>query len=172
MNPFNSSKYDELTRRQFVSNAARAYLGVHLFPMLGSSIASGAPSPVGAKAKNVIYLYMNGGMSHLDTFDPKPKKKDVMGETEVIPSSADDIFVGGHLQKTAEVMDQVCVVNSMTSKQGAHEQGRYMMHTSYAMRGTVKHPSIGAWTLKLAGRENPDIPGYVSINSSPESTGG
>lgn len=172
MNPFNSSKHDELTRRQFASNAARAYLGVHLLPMLGSSVASAAPSPSGAKAKNVIYLYMAGGMSHLDTFDPKPKKKEVMGETEAIASSADDIFVGGKLAKTSEVMDKVCVVNSMTSKQGAHEQGAYMMHTSYAMRGTVKHPSLGAWTLKLAGRENPEIPGYVAINSSPEMTSG
>lgn len=172
MDPFNSSKHDELTRRQFVSNAAKAYLGVHLFPMLGSSIATAAPNSAGAKAKNVIYLYMSGGMSHLDTFDPKPKKKEVMGETEAIATSADDVFVGGHLKKTSEIMDKVCVVNSMTSKQGAHEQGAYMMHTSYAMRGTVKHPSIGAWTLKLAGRENPEIPGYVAINSSPEMTSG
>ncbi|MGB1130056.1 MAG: DUF1501 domain-containing protein [Haloferula sp.] len=172
MDPFYSSKHDELTRRQFVSNAAKAYLGVHLFPMLGASVASAAPTSAAAKAKSVIYLYMSGGMSHLDTFDPKPKKKEVMGETEAIASSADDVFVGGHLKKTAEIMDKVCVVNSMTSKQGAHEQGAYMMHTSYAMRGTVKHPSIGAWTLKLGGRNNPDIPGYVAINSSPEMTSG
>ena len=71
MNPY--LKADELTRRQFVSNAARAYLGVHLFPMLGSNLASAAPAAAakGGTAKSVTYLNMSGGMSHLDTFDPK-----------------------------------------------------------------------------------------------------
>ncbi|BCX47013.1 hypothetical protein HAHE_09210 [Haloferula helveola] len=172
MSTFEPNRHDELTRRTFISNAARWYLGVNLAPMLGSSIASAAPAPTGAKAKNVIYLYMSGGMSHLDTFDPKPKKKEVMGPVETLDTSATDVFVGSYLPKTAKVMDKVCVVNSMNSKQGAHEQGTYMMHTSYAMRGTVKHPSLGAWVLKLGGRINPDIPGYVAISASPDVTGG
>ena len=94
MNPF--IKPDEFTRRQFLSNAARTYLGVHLFPMVGVGIAEAAPASAAqvAKAKHVIYLYMSGGMSHIDTFDTKPKKKEVMGKTEAIASSADDIMVG------------------------------------------------------------------------------
>ncbi len=172
MNPF--LKADELTRRQFVSNAARAYLGVHLFPMLGTSLASAAPEAAakGGKAKNVIYLFMAGGMSHVDTFDPKPKKKEVMGKTEAIPTKADGIMVGHYLKKTAEVMDKVCVVNSMNSTQGAHEQGTYTMHTSYDMRGTIKHPSLGSWVVKLGGRIHPELPGFVAVNSSAEVTGG
>ncbi len=172
MNPF--LKADELTRRQFVSNAARAYLGVHLFPMLGSTLASAAPTErvKGGKAKNVIYLYMSGGMSHIDTFDPKPKKKDVMGKTEAIPTKASDVMLGHYLQKTAAVMDKVCVINSMNSNQGAHEQGSYIMHTSYDMRGTIKHPSLGSWVLRLGGRIHPELPGFVAINSSPDHTGG
>lgn len=168
----NHNSHDELTRRHFMSNAARWYLGVHLAPMFGASVATATNTPTEAKAKNVIYLYMSGGMSHLDTFDPKPRKKEVMGPIEAISSKADDILVGQHLPKTADVMDKVCVINSMSSKQGAHEQGSYIMHTSYAMRGTVKHPSLGAWVLKLGGRMNPDIPGYVAINSSADLTGG
>lgn len=171
MNPF--LKADELTRRQFVSNAARAYLGVHLFPMLGSSVASAAPAAVkGGTAKSVIYLYMNGGMSHVDTFDPKPKNKDVMGKTEAIPTKVDGVMVGHYLPKTAQVMEHVCVVNSMNSTQGAHEQGAYSMHTSYEMRGTIKHPALGAWAVKLGGRIHPELPGFVAINSSPDHTGG
>ena len=172
MNPF--LKADELTRRQFVSNAARAYLGVHLFPMLGGSLASAAPEGTvkGGKAKNVIYLFMAGGMSHVDTFDPKPKKKEVMGKTEAIPTKADGIMVGHYLKKTADVMDKVCVVNSMNSTQGAHEQGAYIMHTSYDMRGTIKHPSLGSWVVKLGGRIHPELPGFVAVNSAPEVTGG
>ena len=172
MNPY--LKTDELTRRQFVSNAARAYLGVHLFPMLGSTLASAAPEAAakGGTAKSVIYLYMSGGMSHLDTFDPKPKKKDVMGKTEAIPTSADGIMIGHYLKKTAAVMDKVCVINSMNSTQGAHEQGSYIMHTSYSLRGTIKHPSLGAWVLKLGGRIHPELPGFVAVNSAPELAGG
>lgn len=172
MNSSDFNRYDEQTRRRFISNAAKMYLGVNLFPALGSSIASAAPSAAGTpKAKSVIYLYMSGGMSHLDTFDPK-KKKEVMGPTEAIPTKATDIMVGKWLPKTAGVMDKVCVVNSMTSRQGAHEQGTYIMHTSYDMRGTVKHPSLGAWVMKLGGRHNPEIPGYVAIDSSQEYSGG
>ena len=173
MNSSDFNRYDETTRRRFMSNAAKMYLGVNLFPMLGSSIAGAAPAAPAAtpKAKSVIYLYMSGGMSHLDTFDPK-KKKEVMGKTEAIPTKATDIMIGKWLPKTAEVMDKVCVVNSMTSRQGAHEQGTYMMHTSYDMRGTVKHPSLGAWVMMLGGRHNPEIPGYVAIDSSQEYSGG
>ncbi|MBC8127250.1 MAG: DUF1501 domain-containing protein [Gloeobacteraceae cyanobacterium ES-bin-144] len=172
MNHF--QKADELTRRQFVSNAARAYLGVHLFPMLGGALASADPTQAtkGGTAKSVIYLYMSGGMSHVDTFDPKPKKKDVMGKTETISTKADDVMLGHYLPKTAAVMDKVCVINSMNSTQGAHEQGSYIMHTSYALRGTIKHPSLGAWVMKLGGRIHPELPGFVAIDSSPDLTGG
>ena len=171
----NFSKADELTRRQFVSNAARAYLGVHLFPMLGGTVASAAPeatAPGGGKAKNVIYLFMSGGMSHIDTFDPKPKKKEVMGKTEAIATKADGIQLGHYLKKTAEVTDKLCIINSMNSTQGAHEQGAYIMHTSYDMRGTIKHPSLGSWVVRLGGRIHPELPGFVAVNSSPDHTGG
>lgn len=166
-------KADEIARRTFLSNAARTLLGVHLFPMLGPSIAGAAPaSNAKAKAKHVIYLFMSGGMSHVDTFDPKPKKKDVMGKTEAIATKADGVQVGHYLKKTAEVMDKVCVINSMNSTQGAHEQGSYIMHTSYGLRGTIQHPSLGSWVLKLGGRIHPELPGFVAIDSSPELTGG
>jgi hypothetical protein len=169
-----SHRADELTRRQFLSNAASAYLGVHLFPMLGNSLASAAPvtAGTGGTAKSVIYLFMAGGMSHVDTFDPKPKKKEIMGKTEAIPTRVDDIMLGHYLPKTAKVMDKVCLIRSMNSTQGAHEQGSYVMHTSYDSRGTIKHPSLGSWVLRLGGRIHPELPGFVSINSAPENTGG
>ncbi|RYD61508.1 MAG: DUF1501 domain-containing protein [Verrucomicrobiaceae bacterium] len=175
MNASDLNRLDEPTRRRFITNAAKMYLGVQLMPFFNSA-ASAAPAAaqeaVKAKAKAVIYLYMSGGMSHLDTFDPKPKKKEVMGPMEALPTKASDIFVGKYLPKTAEVMDKVCVINSMTSRQGAHEQGTYIMHTSYEMRGTVKHPSLGAWVMKLGGRSNPEIPGFVAIDSSADTSGG
>lgn len=173
MNRNDLLKADEGSRRAFIRNAARVCLGVQVMPFFGSlSAAAEAAIRADAKAKHVIYLFMNGGMSHLDTFDPKPKKKDVMGPMEAIPTKADGILVGLHLPKTAQVMDKVCVINSMNSTQGAHEQGSYVMHTSYAMRGTIKHPALGAWIMKLGGRLNPDIPGFVAIDTASDQSGG
>ncbi|MGJ8634705.1 MAG: DUF1501 domain-containing protein [Luteolibacter sp.] len=167
------NKTDEPTRRQFMLNAARAYLGVHLFPMMGSTVASAAPDGTakGAKAKHVIYLYMAGGMSHLDTFDPKPKNKDVMGPTETMMGSA-DMEISKFLPKTAEVMDKACVISSLNSTQGAHEQGSYIMHTSYTKRGTIKHPALGSWVVKLGGRLHPELPGFVAIDTPGDQSGG
>jgi hypothetical protein len=127
-----------------------------------------ACSSCAATASSVIYLFMSGGMSHLDTFDPKPKRKDLMGRTEVIGSSADGIQVSGFLPKSAAVMDKVCVINSMTSTDGAHEHGSYILHTSFPMRGTVEHPALGAWVIKLGGKLKQDIPGFVAIDTPAE----
>lgn len=170
----NFSHSDEISRRSFLSTAARTCLGVHLFPLIGSHVAEAAPATLAAnaKAKHIIYLFMSGGMSHIDTFDPKPKKKDVMGKTTVIPTKATDVLLGHYLPKTAAIMDQVCLINSMTSIQGAHEQGAYIMHTSYAMRGNIKHPAMGSWVMKLRDRLNPDIPGFVSIDTPADHSGG
>ncbi|MEY3395473.1 MAG: hypothetical protein RL346_1709 [Verrucomicrobiota bacterium] len=173
MNSGNFNKADELTRRQFMLNAARSYLGVHLFPMLGSSVASAAAPGSGAatRAKHVIYLFMHGGMSHLDTFDPKPKKKAVMGPTKTIVGKA-GVEISGYLPKTAEVTDKMCILNSLSSTQGAHEQGTYVMHHSYSPRGTIRHPALGSWVLKLGGRLHPDLPGFVAVNTAPAVTSG
>ena len=71
-------KSDELERRRFVSLAAKGLLGVSILPWANSPSLQGAglglnrPLNHAPKAKNVIYLYMSGGMTHLDTFDPKP----------------------------------------------------------------------------------------------------
>lgn len=163
-------RQDEPNRRAFLSHAAKVLLGVHLAPGF-APLVTAAPGRE-KKAKHVIYLFMAGGMSHVDTFDPKPRKKSIMGKTEAIATSADGIQIGHYLPETAKIMNKVCVINSMNSTQGAHEQGAYIMHTSYGMRGTIQHPSLGSWILKLGGRIHPELPGYVAIDSSPELTGG
>lgn len=167
---------DELTRRNFITNAARSYLGVSLGPILGATIASPAfaKSTIngGGKADHVIFLNMAGGMSHIDTFDPKPHKKDIQGPVEVIKTAADGVQVTQYLPQTAKIMDHASVINSMTSTQGAHEQGQYFLHRSYPMRGTIVHPSMGAWVNKTKGRKNPSIPGFVAIGGSPDQASG
>ena len=87
-------KQDELTRRQIMANAARSYLGVTVAPMLGGTLATGALGAPkkgvgpGKVAEHVIFLNMQGGMSHLDTFDPKPRNKEAVSYTHLtLPTS-------------------------------------------------------------------------------------
>ena len=158
-------KANELDRRHFMINSARTFLGVSLSPMLGSSIASAAipgQGHNGGKAKAVIFLNMSGGMSHLDTFDLKPRKPEVQGPVKGISTSA-DFQISEYLPELAKQMHHCAVINSMNTTQGAHEQGQYILHRSYAQRGTIVHPTMGAWVLKLGGRRNKSVPGYVAV---------
>lgn len=107
---------------------------------------------------------MAGGMSHLDTFDVKPGS-DSMGSIGTTPSSVDDFQVGEYLQRTGQLMDKFAVINSMNSTAGAHEQGNYFMHTSYSLRGTIRHPAMGAWLLKFKGKGNERLPGNIVIGN-------
>jgi hypothetical protein len=162
--------HSDLTRRGFISNAAKTFLGVGLLPAAHQSgaLAAGAgasPYKQVASAKNVIYLYMNGGMSHLDTFDPKPGH-DCMGPTKAIKTNADGIQISEYLPRMAGQMDKAAVIRSMISTQGAHKQGNYFMHTSYALRGTIRHPSMAAWLLTFQGKNNTTLPGNVMIGDN------
>src|SRR5205085_9153651 len=120
----------------FLSNAAYSLLGVGGLPLLESlALAQDAQKPDApavlrpATAKNVIYLYMSGGMTHLDTFDLKPGAA-TQGPTQAIKTSADGVQISSHLPNLAKLMDKVAVINSLNSTQGAHAQGQYYMHTS------------------------------------------
>lgn len=173
------NKGDEVSRRQFLATTAKSCLGVSVLPMLGNTIATSdtfgaaAPPMRPHAAKSVIYLNMSGGMSHLDTFDPKPGNKDIQGPTPVIDTSADGIQISGYLPKTASMMHHATVFRGMYTNQGAHEQGQYLIHRSYPMRGTIVHPALGAWVMRLSGRRNTTIPGFVTIGGSADNaTGG
>ena len=165
----NSSLFsDELNRRRFVSLAAKSFLGVSILPWASHSSLSGAglglnrPLNHAPKAKNVIYLYMSGGMTHLDTFDPK-SGAETGGPTQTIKTNADGVQLAENLPLLANHANKVAVIRGMTSTKGAHQQGNYFMHTSYAQRATIVHPSMGAWMTRLDGRFNPTLPGAVVV---------
>lgn len=163
----NPNAFSDLSRRDFTARVAAATLGVGLLPsarMFAAGEGASAAKNANVKAKNVIYLYMAGGMSHLDTFDVKPGAE-VMGATETIASKVDGYHVGGGLRRTAQLMDKFAVVNSMNSTAGAHEQGNYFMHTSYSLRGTIRHPAMGAWLQKFNGKGNERLPSNVVIGN-------
>ena len=157
---------DQTSRRSFVETIARSAFGVSILPISESLFGSAAQaaSPLAAinKAEHVVYLMMNGAMSHIDTFDPKPGK-DEGGETKAIQTSVAGVKIGEHLPELASRMDQLAVIRSMTTETGAHEQGRYLMRTSYKMIGTIRHPFLGSWLTHFEGKQNKDLPGSVVI---------
>jgi len=144
---------NELSRRTVMTRMAQSCLGVgllpsmqHLFSANARAAGEGAATAMQAPtARNVIFLYMTGGQSHLDTWDPKPGNTEVMGATKAIKTSADGVLIGEYLPRTARLMHQACVINSMATNTAAHEQANYFMHTSYGLRSTIKHPGLGSW---------------------------
>jgi len=161
-------KADEIGRRQFLAEAAQKYLGVTVGPMLGATLASEAlaqNAAKGGKAEHVIFLNMSGGMSHIDTFDVK-SNKEIQGPVKHIGSKA-GYEISEYLPKIAKITDKMCVINSMTSRQGAHRPGQYLLKRSYTPRGTTQHPAMGAWVVRMKGRKNTTLPAFVTVNGDP-----
>lgn len=166
-----ASQLDQPARRAFLSQAAQAFLGVAALPFAGISKSAIAAATQPASAKRVIYLYMGGGMSHIDTFDTKPGS-DTQGPVESIRTNVSDIRVSQFFPEMAKQMDKVCVINSLNSTQGAHAQGRYFMHTSYFLRGTIKHPDLGAYSSLFLPKLNGMLPSNVKIGGNSSGLGG
>lgn len=157
----------DLSRREFATRAARSLLGVSLLPgwARGAGTAVAPRPPQVATAKQVIYLYMAGGQSHLDTWDPKESGK-TAGPVKPIATSVDGVRVSEYLPLSAKQMHHVAVIRSLASNQGAHEQGNYFMHTSYAPRGTIRHPGLGAWLHLFQQASGHDtLPNYVYVGN-------
>jgi len=152
----------DCNRRRFIELAAGSFLGVSASNSFGAA-GGKSPFPLPADpAKQLIYLYMEGGMSHIDTFDLKTGH-DNQGSTRPINTNVDGIRISSHLPNLARHADKLCIVNSLTSTAGDHEKGNYFMHTSYQQRATIRHPGIGSWYHKLKGKLNPTLPASVFI---------
>jgi len=107
---------------------------------------------------------MSGGLTHLDTFDPKPDAgKETMGETETINGHG-DIRLGHHLRNLAKCSSDITLVRSLSSTQGAHGPGKYFMRTGYAERSSIVHPAVGGWVNMMTEKRNETLPGFVTVN--------
>lgn len=161
------SKLDEPSRREFITYAARAFLGVSLIPVGGAATAlAAAPATRGkAKTKSVIYLFMQGGMSHTDTFDTKPGAPG-QGPTQTISTNADGVRLSGYLPGLAAHGNKLAIIRSMSHTQGAHEQGVHKVRTGYEKQPGLTYPALGSWIARLSGREMRDgLPPYLHVGS-------
>ncbi len=162
----------ELGRRTFMERTAKSMLGVGIgVPFLkGVNVYGQETAKGGGKAKSLIYVYLSGGMTHLDTFDPKRDGSDVMGKTTVLETGT-DIKLGDKMVNLAKMADKFSVINSMSSINGAHEQGSYIMRTGYNKRATIVHPTMGPLAEKYLGRRNEILPDSVVVGRSTSSAG-
>lgn len=162
---------DPVSRRAIFGQMARTALGVTVLDTLSGHPAmarAATPPPVGDVS--VIFLTMKGAMSHLDTFDPKPGRAE-QGETKAIQTKTPGVLFGEHLPKLAGMSDRLAVIRAMTTETGAHEQGTYLMRTSYSQLNSIVHPSMGSWTLHVKGKQSRDLPGYVLVGNGNEHPG-
>lgn len=127
-----------IKRREFVLNLAYTGLGVSILPELAKA------EQTGKHAENVIHIYMAGGMSHLDTFDPKTEGE-TKGEFKPINTNVSGMQITEHLPNLAKHGDKMAIVRGMTVTTGDHAGAQYLSRTSYKKIGTIVHPAMGAW---------------------------
>ena len=179
-------------RREFLCDAFCGFGALAFADMVGRGIASAATvssNPLApkrpehaAKAKSVIFLFMAGGPSHIDTFDPKPllnrldgqkrpaefgeaKYQFVTGDAKLLGSKRtfqkygqSGIEVSDLLPHTAQCVDDIAVIRSVHGDMVVHSAAQYQLFTGRIIPG---FPSMGAWSLYGLGTESESLPGYV-----------
>ncbi len=135
------------------------------------------------KAKHVIFCFMSGGVSQVDSFDPKPRLEKDHGKPMPVkiertqfnnngnimaspfkftPSGESGVPVSSMFPYVAKMADELAVIRSMTTTVNEHAQGNFFIHSGFPFMG---HPSAGAWVAYGIGSENRDLPGYVVLQS-------
>ena len=176
------------SRREFLARNATGFGLVALSGLLADDEARAASLRAPgvdfeAKAKNVIFLYMSGGVSQVDSFDPKPRLNDEHGKPMPVPVQRTQFNQNGNIFGTpfefrqwgecgmpisnmfpnvAQHADKLAVIRSMTTAVNEHAQGNFVMHTGFPVLG---HPAAGAWMNYGLGTDNQNLPGYVVLQS-------
>ena len=188
-----------LNRRELLFRAANGFGGLALAAMLAEDAAGAGrsldPMLVRAphfepKAKSVIFLFMDGGPSHVDTFDPKPRLREENGKplplklprtanasnTTLLGSFWDfhkygqsGMEVSDLFPNLATCADDLCMIRSMVSDFSEHTAGNYFMHSGSSLQG---RPSMGAWVTYGLGSPNKNLPGFIVLDSGMIPPGG
>lgn len=151
-----------LRRRQFAKHSGLSLLGASAsgwLPLIAQAVNQQNQNP----RRKCILLWMSGGPSQLETFDPKPEH-DNGGPTEAISTSIPGISISQHLPQIAQVMQHLAPVRSMSTKEGDHSRATYFLHTGYLPQGPVRYPSVGSMLGQQLRDPACDLPAYVSIN--------
>jgi hypothetical protein len=114
------------------------------------------------RRRHCILLWMAGGPSQIDTFDLKPRHANG-GEFKETASSVPGIRISEHLPKLARFMEHLAIVRSLSTKEGDHGRGTYLMRTGHPPSGPVRYPTVGASISKELGSDGDELPSFVSI---------
>lgn len=156
-----------ISRRDLMRLAA---LGVFAGPASGwmGSLAARAGERATGKRKSCILLYMNGGPSHVDTWDIKPEQSEFKAISTAVPG----IQISEHLPLLAKQMKDIAIIRGMSTTEGSHARANYMMHTGYREGvGGVIHPTLGSLASASIGDKDPELPNFISIDSGGKGNG-
>lgn len=115
-----------------------------------------------SRGKSCILLWMQGGPSQFETFDPKPGH-DNGGETRAISTSIPGIELAENLPELAKVMEKFAVIRSLTAREGSHPRASYLWHTGYLPTASIQHPTLGSIVAHQVGSADSDLPAFVRI---------
>lgn len=148
-----------MNRRDFLYSGLVGGLGLSM----GDILKLQAESQLTVKAKSVIHIYLPGGSSAHETFDPHPMApSEYRGPLKAIPTSVDGLQFSEYLQKTAKIANKLTVVHSMTHGDAAHERGTSTMFTGYRPSPALEYPSFGSVVSNQLGDRN-NLPAYVCV---------
>lgn len=148
------------SRRSFLQRASAAAVAggmLGLRDCLGLQAAQ-----LRKQGRAMILLWMSGGPSQFETFDPKPGVENG-GPTQAIQTSVRGIRIAQGWEQTAKRMGDIALIRSMTNKEGNHQRATYQLHTGYIPSGSVKHPSLAASIAQELAPADLELPAVVSI---------
>jgi hypothetical protein len=162
------------SRREFLYVGLVGTLGLSLGNLLRLQAAA-SPGKAAAKegvAKSIINIYLPGGMSAQESFDPKMLAPiEYRGPLGTVKTKLDGVHFSEFMKETAKVADKITVIRSMTHGEADHDRGTHNMFTGYRPSPAVQYPSIGSVVAHELGSRN-DLPPYVCIPSMPNTFAG
>src|SRR6516165_12588954 len=148
-----------VSRRAFLGGLAG---GATLAGLNWTGSLHAAAAEMRRQGKACILLWMAGGPSQFETFDPKPGT-DTQGPTKAVATSVPGLRIAEHWTHLAPHMKDVALLRSLTSTEGNHGRATYLLHTSYAPSGGIVHPGFGSTVAREIGPDDSDLPNFVSI---------
>lgn len=149
-----------ISRRDMLRLSACGTFGASMSRWLPLFAAEAVQAP--RRRKSVILLWMTGGPPQTDTFDMKPGHENG-GQFKPIDTSVPGIQISEHLPQVAKLMEHCVPIRSMSTKEGDHTRGTYLMRTGNLPTGPIHYPTMGSLFSKELGAEGSDLPNFVAV---------
>jgi hypothetical protein len=160
------SKEHGINRRRFLQRTcSTAVAGTAVVGGLGSLTAGKAAEQLKSQDMRVVVFNMHGGLSQLESWDPKPGTR-TGGPCRSIPTSVPGIHISDLLPNTAKQMHHLCLLRGVNTAEDDHGKGAYMMLTGRRQSAAADYPQIGAVSAKMLNDESKGLPGHIVVAPS------